>query len=133
MNSVFVDSVGLLAIIDKSDQWHPPSIVAYNQLLHDNRNLITTSFVLTECGNAASRRPYRRVVFQAREQFELMGNLMLPTPDDWDSAWVEYRQSPIYGPSIVDCISFQVMRRLGLTEVFSNDQHFANAGFTLLF
>jgi uncharacterized protein len=36
-------------------------------------------------------------------------------------------------PGIVDCISFVIMRRLGLTEVFSNDQHFAAAGFTPLF
>jgi uncharacterized protein len=35
--------------------------------------------------------------------------------------------------SIVDCISFAVMRRLGLTEVFFNDQHFVAAGFTTLF
>jgi len=36
-------------------------------------------------------------------------------------------------PGIVDCISFAVMRRLGLTEAFTNDQHFTAAGFTTLF
>src|SRR4051794_184483 len=34
---------------------------------------------------------------------------------------------------IVDCISFGVLRRLALTEVFSNDRHFQAAGFTILF
>ena len=33
----------------------------------------------------------------------------------------------------VDQLSFQVMRRLGLTEAFTNDQHFQAAGFTTLF
>jgi len=34
---------------------------------------------------------------------------------------------------IVDCVSFTVMRRLGLTEAFTNDRHFQAAGFTTLF
>ena len=33
----------------------------------------------------------------------------------------------------VDQLSFRVMRRLGLTEAFTNDQHFQAAGFTTLF
>jgi predicted nucleic acid-binding protein len=30
-------------------------------------------------------------------------------------------------------VSFQVMRRLGLGEAFTNDKHFLAAGFTVLF
>jgi hypothetical protein len=30
-------------------------------------------------------------------------------------------------------ISFQVMRPLGITAAFTNDKHFADAGFTVLF
>ncbi len=31
--------------------------------------------------------------------------------------------------SLVDCVSFETMRRLGLTEVFTFDAHFAQQGF----
>lgn len=34
---------------------------------------------------------------------------------------------------IVDHVSFSVMRRLGITEAFTNDRHFAAAGFITLF
>jgi predicted nucleic acid-binding protein len=34
---------------------------------------------------------------------------------------------------IVDQISFAVMRRLGLTQAFTNDNHFRAAGFETLF
>jgi len=34
---------------------------------------------------------------------------------------------------IVDQISFRLMRRLGLSEAFTNDQHFRAAGFMPLF
>lgn len=34
---------------------------------------------------------------------------------------------------IVDQVSFLVMRRLGITEAFTNDRHFQAAGFVTLF
>ncbi len=34
---------------------------------------------------------------------------------------------------IVDQVSFVVMRRLGITEAFTNDRHFQAAGFHTLF
>ena len=34
---------------------------------------------------------------------------------------------------IVDHVSFVVMRRLGLTQAFTNDAHFRAAGFEVLF
>jgi len=34
---------------------------------------------------------------------------------------------------IVDHVSFQVMRRLGITEEFTNDKHFQAAGFAVQF
>lgn len=34
--------------------------------------------------------------------------------------------------SLVDCVSFEVMRRLGITRVFCFDTHFAEQGFECL-
>jgi len=34
---------------------------------------------------------------------------------------------------IVDQVSFEVMRRIGVTQVYSNDRHFRAAGFETLF
>lgn len=34
--------------------------------------------------------------------------------------------------SLVDCISMQTMRQMGLTEVLTNDHHFVQEGFTIL-
>ena len=36
------------------------------------------------------------------------------------------------GYSLVDCISMNAMRAEGITEVFTNDQHFAQEGFVPL-
>ena len=59
--------------------------------------------------------------------------LVDPTPEEVEDAWAAYDQGEAGEAGIVDLLSFRVMRRLGLTEAFTNDQHFRAAGFTTLF
>ena len=56
MNQVFLDTVGMIAVWDDTDQWHVAARAAYGALLGQGRRLVATSFVLCECGNAAARR-----------------------------------------------------------------------------
>ncbi len=133
MNPTFLDTVGLLALWDASDQWHSSAETTFQQLHHDRVPLTTTSFVLLECANAAARRPYRQAVDRLRERMESKGMLVFPTDSDWQQAWSEYRRGGAGQPGIVDCVSFVVMRRIGLLRAFTNDRHFQEAGFETLF
>ena len=133
MNDVFLDTVGLIAVWDKADQWHRPADAVYRILLSQGRRLVTTEMVLLECGNAASRRPYRQRVNALRQSLIQEGLLVGPTPEETEEAWASYDRGEADEASIIDQISFRVMRRLGLTEAFTNDQHFQAAGFTPLF
>ena len=133
MNTVFLDTVGLLALWDASDQWHEAAEVAFSKLSHARCALMTTTFVLLECGNAAARRPYRLAVDRLRERMEASGTLVSPNDQDWRQAWNAYRGEEVGGASIVDHVSFVIMRRLGITPAFTNDRHFQMAGFETLF
>lgn len=133
MSLVFLDTVGVIALLDEADQWHAAAQGAYDAIRQGRFATVTTSYVLLECGNAASRRPYRQNIAEMEERFREKGRLVFPTESDWALAWRAYEQAPAGGPSIVDCVSFEVMRRLGLRQVFTNDRHFADAGFETLF
>ena len=61
------------------------------------------------------------------------GWLIEPTASDLDTAWAEYRAANVGAAGIVDHVSFVVMRRLGITDAFTNDRHFQAAGFATLF
>jgi predicted nucleic acid-binding protein len=133
MTGVFLDTVGLLAVWDSSDQWHLPASRAYQDLLQRGCPLFTTSAVLLECGNAAARRPYRQRVKALREALLEDQLLVEPTAEEIAAAWEAFDRGEAGQAGIVDHLSFAIMRRLGLTESFTNDRHFQAAGFLTLF
>ena len=134
MSAVFLDTVGLIALWDESDQWHALALEAYQKINAKTRQPVCTSTsILLECGNAAARRSYRKNVAQFRNEIERHNGLIVPTKSDWNQAWIEYENAQVGEAGLVDCVSFVVMRRLGLKDVFSNDKHFASAGFNTLF
>ncbi len=133
MNAAFADTVGLLALWDRSDQWHEAAERAFALLAQNKTALFTTSFVLLECANAAARRPYRGEVDHLRAEMEHGGFLIHPTQEDWHSAWEAFAQGGADRAGVVDHVSFIVMRRLGMKHAFTNDHHFGTAGFEVLF
>ncbi len=132
MSVVFLDTVGLIAQWDTGDQWHALADAAYQHIVSQRRSVVTTTFILLDCGNAAARQTFRSDVCAWRATLELRNELIAPTEDDWKQAWAAYERGEAAQAGIVDHISFVVMRRLGITEAFTNDRHFQAAGFTTL-
>jgi predicted nucleic acid-binding protein len=131
--AVFLDTVGLVALWDRADQWHSAADAAFQRIAANGTSYVTTPFILAECGNAAARKPFRQRVVALEKILAATNGIETPTELDWRGAWHAYERGVAGNAGIVDCISFAVMRRLGLTEAFTNDQHFAAAGFTPLF
>src|SRR5438105_2133061 len=124
MSPVFLDTVGLIAVWDTDDQWHVAAETAYQQIVSQRRATLTTSYVLLECGNTSARRTFRGDVCELRQGLELRNELIVPTEDDWRRAWAAYERGEAAQAGIVDHVSFVVMRRLGITDAFTNDRHF---------
>jgi predicted nucleic acid-binding protein len=133
VTAVFVDTVGLIAVWNASDQWHQAADAACRALQARGAPLVTTDLVLYECGNAAARRPYRPRVNVLRQSLIAEGAVIVPTDLEIEWAWTAYDRGEAGQAGIIDQVSFVVMRRPGLTEAFTNDRHFQAAGFTTLF
>jgi uncharacterized protein len=130
---VFLDTVGLIARWDGRDQWHQLAVEAFQRIVAERAMAVTTDSVLLECGNALARTAMRSAVAVLRESLIASDQLVVPETEDVEAAWREYEVRDAGGLGIVDLISFRVMRRLGITEAFTNDRHFKAAGFTTLF
>lgn len=133
---VFADTFYWIALLYRRDPWHLP-VTAFSQTLVDTDRVVTTDAVLTEmlaAFSAAGARlrdeavflvdgllhdPQVRVVESTRALF--LAGLSL------------YRARPDKAYSLTDCMSMEVMRREGLTDVLTNDRHFTQEGFQILF
>ena len=133
MSLVFMDSVGLLALWSESDQWHQMAERAFAEITRNRDALLTTTFVMLECGNAVARKGFRNEANDLRERFEKSRTLIWPTETDWKLAWQNYQRGEADAAGIVDHVSFVVMRRLGIGKAFTNDRHFRAAGFETMF
>lgn len=133
MSAVFLDTVGILAVLDADDQWHNAAATVFDRIIAENLKTVTTDYIFLECGNAASRRPYRKDVAELRVRLKGSSSLIEPTTEDIEVAWRAFERGEAGQAGIIDHVSFAVMRRLGLTEAFTNDKHFVAAGYCVLF
>ena len=58
---VFLDTSGLIAVVNSDDQWHSVAESVWASLIRSAHPLITTSLVLTEIGDGLSRVQHRRL------------------------------------------------------------------------
>jgi predicted nucleic acid-binding protein len=130
--TVFVDTSAFYAVFDRSDSNHGRAREIWAQLLDDATNLVTNNYVLVETiallqhrlGLAATRAFHEDVVpvlsiDWVSEQRHKAG---------MEAALAAARKKL----SLVDCVSFQTMRELGLRTAFCFDNHFREQGFDAL-
>lgn len=133
MEPVFLDTVGLLAVWDRSDQWHGPAAEAFAAISRQGAPVYSSGFVFLELANAAARKPYRAAVDMLRRDLESRGRLYTPGSKELDAAWKHYANGPPTGPGVVDLVSFEAMKASGIRRAFTNDRHFSAVGFETLF
>jgi len=134
MRVVFADTCYWIALLNPRDQTHDIAI-GVSKALKDFRT-ITTEEVLTELLNYfGARGPYfrtaaSRLVERMRADPSIQ---ILPQSHEGFLAGIGlYQARPDKGYSLTDCISMETMRREGLSEVLTNDEHFAQEGLTCL-
>jgi predicted nucleic acid-binding protein len=132
---LFADTFYWVALLNPRDAFHA-AVLSYSRTLMGAR-VVTTDEVFTEALNYwSSAGPYWRglAVAQVRDLRSDPAIDVLPqTRADFDAALALFGARPNKGYSQTDCRSMLAMRGLGLTEVLTNDHHFTQEGFTILF
>lgn len=134
MKRLFVDTLHLIALINPRDQWHLRSIEIETATC--SSDLVTTEDVLTELLNFYADHgefKRRKVTEFVRD---VLLNIGIKVVYKSDGAFLEalelYESRPDKGYSLTDCISMNVCRDLGITEILTHDDHFRQEGFTIL-
>ncbi|HOX28310.1 MAG TPA: PIN domain-containing protein [bacterium] len=127
--SVFVDASALYAVMDHDDSFHGRASIVWKGLLLAEERLITHNYVLLECAALFQNR----LGMKAAKEFN---DVIVPM---LEIHWIDQRvhqaaAAALYisgrkSLSLVDCISFETMRNLGITTAFAFDRHFNELGF----
>jgi uncharacterized protein len=132
--TVFLDTNGWLALLNASDTMHTVALPLWTELLEQGTSVVVTDWVIAETGNGLARtlarHQFRRAVGVLRSSSR--SRLLFISPDHLERAVALYDRRGDKTWGLVDCASFAIMEDLGLTDAFTNDRHFKQAGFTCL-
>src|SRR5262249_50756928 len=132
---LFADTFYWIALIFPRDESHA-TVQTFSSTVGAVR-LVTTDEVFSEVLNFFSGRgPIWRskaatVVRDARSDPDV--DVLPQTRADFDAALLLYESRLDKSYSLTDCRSKLAMRAMGVSEVLTNDHHFAQEGFTILF
>ena len=131
---VFLDTNGWLALLNASDTLHGPAVALWEELVEQGATLVVTDWVLAETGNGLARTPARRQLGRAVDLFRSSSKsrFLFVSSAYLEAALNLYDHREDKGWGLVDCASFAVMQDLGITEAFTDDRHFKQAGFRRL-
>jgi predicted nucleic acid-binding protein len=130
--SIFIDTSGFIAVLDAGDSNYIEAAEAWRNILTSAETLVTTNYILVEtCALVQNRLGMEAVrVFQE----DIVPVLRI----EWIDNTVHHAAMGIMLAaarkklSLVDCVSFETMRLLGVTTAFTLDGHFKEQGFICL-
>lgn len=130
----FLDSGGLVALLNADDWLHAEAVSSFDTIVRAGGPLITTSFVLAEFANSLARTANRVHVMPFIRQLRSLraADILFVDPVLFDEAAQKYDGTRDKSWGLVDCVSFVVMERRGISRAFTADQHFTQARFQCL-
>jgi predicted nucleic acid-binding protein len=136
MRHVFADTFYWIALLYRRDPWHP-RVAALSQTITATDRVVTTDAVLMEVlaalSAAGAHLRHEAVVLVDGLLADPHVHVVEATRGLFLEGLSLYRARLDKAYSLTDCMSMQVMRREGLTEVLTNDHHFTQEGFRILF
>ncbi len=133
-NSVFLDTSFSIALSISKDQFHQRAVELTKQVNAAQSQIVTTQAVILEIGNALSKVKYRQSAVGIIEFFKNDPNVTIVSLSDklYDEGFELFSNRPDKEWSLVDCISFVVMRERNIEAALTADEHFIQAGFRAL-
>jgi predicted nucleic acid-binding protein len=129
VKSVFVDTSGFYAFLDRDDRFHTEAKRLFLKSEAGEWALVTSSYVLHESW----------ALIQARLGWDAVEDFLRELVVRCRIVWVDERfhqlgaararQARERRLSLTDCVSFEVMLAEGCLEYLGDDEHFKTAGF----
>jgi predicted nucleic acid-binding protein len=130
--NIFIDTAAILAVLNADDRFHFPARQAYRDILLAHTAIFSSNYIILETITLLQHR-------FGIDAVRLFENDLVPV---LEIIWVDevthrLGTSALMAAnrrnlSLVDCTSFEIIRRLAIEKVFTFDPHFQEQGFRVI-
>ncbi len=129
--SIFVDTSAFLAVLDGSDVNHPKAKTFWEKIITEGEVLLCHNYILVETSALVLRRLGLKAIRVFEQDIMPILRIIWVTKEIHSAAVSAHLVAYQRSLSLVDCVSFEIMRRTGVHKAFAFDQHFQHYGFEL--
>ena len=129
---VFIDTSAFYALLDRDDESHRKAKNAWTALLKNGNTLVTNNYVLVETVALIQHRLGIEAVRGFQNDILPLIHVEFVDAESHRSGVSALLSASRRNLSLVDCISFEMMRTSGIRAAFAFDPHFKEQGFHLL-
>lgn len=128
---IFVDTSAFVARYIERDQFHKDAVAYWETLASSSIACVTSNFIVDETITLLTRRTTGHFAAERARQLYASSalHILRAVEADETAAVAILEQYAGEGVSFTDCVSFALMKRHRITEAFTFDDHFADAGF----
>ena len=133
MNSdIFIDTSAFYAVLDQDDDNHRKAATTWADIIGRNCELATSNYILLETVALLQSRIGIEAVRVFQSDVVPILRVEFVTPELHAIGMAALLAASKRRLSLVDCISFEIVRSIGLEAVFAFDSHFRAYGFKML-
>jgi len=128
--SIYIDTAALYAILDADDENHAAARNTWVDLLNRQEELLCSNYVLVESFALVQHRLGIAAARALEESILPVLSVYWVGQATHHAAVSALLTAGRRDLSLVDCVSFECMRQLGIRTAFTFDRHFGEQGFT---
>ncbi len=129
---IFINTSAIYALLDRDDINYPHAKRVWTNILNTGHTLITSNYILVETFALLQNRLGIGAVRGFQEDLLPLVNIEFVSSATHQSGVAALLSASRRNLSLVDCVSFEIMRNAGIKAVFAFDPHFKEQGFAII-
>ena len=129
--NVYVDTSAFLAVLDGSEKKHAAARQFWERIINGGDVLLCHNYILVETSALILRRFGMDAVRVFEQDIIPILHIIWVTREVHFAAVSAHIMADRRTLSLVDCVSFEVMRRTGIRKAFAFERHFRDYGYEI--
>lgn len=129
--NIFADTSALYAVLDADDSKHTKAKQFWDKIIKCDDILLCHNYILVETSALVLRRLGMEAVYIFEQDIVPILRIFWVSKEVHHAAISAQLIANRHSLSLVDCVSFEVMRRTGVRKAFAFDRHFRDYGYEI--